>query len=305
MRSTAFKRIAARAAHSAAPLGSAAARARRTARRRRKPRRLGGILGALVLVAAVAAAGVGATAATGERSGGAGSAAYWPGYSFDTGQVKHLFGANANYWAVSQVQGTFCGGQPLGEPWHVWGTHDQYSYGSVLHDTRENDGTIVFDAQGKQVKRSLTFPWFVQEMSLHLSASPPTASVWLWNGQFVSRQEVVVELKQKPECAPTITITRLDGTPEPAVAGMLLTGKATVVVTRAGAPSSLASTAKVSWKATVAGASLKQLSKTRVGGVLRATWKLPKAVKAKTVRLSVTVASEGTSATKAHLHRVK
>jgi hypothetical protein len=227
------------------------------------------------------------------------------GYTFDTGAVKLRHGANDFYWTVAQAQGSYCGAQPLGGPWRVWGTYIQYIDGTPTKNPMPADGTATFDRQGKQLTRSVQFPWFVQELSLRLAENPPTASVWFWNGQAVSRQEVVVELKPNPACTLAVAVRSLDCTPEPAAAGKRLTGKAVVAVTRGGTPGALAPSATVTWRAVVGGTRLRTLSTARSGGVLRATWKLPKAVTAKVVRVTVTVATEGVVATKTHLHRVR
>ena len=260
--------------------------------------------------AAVGVAVVLALAAAGARpaEGGSGQAVATraaSGYTFDTGMVKLLHGANASYWTTAQVQGTFCGGRALGDPWHVWGKYVQYIEGEPHVNPMPADGTVAFDAQGKQATRSATFPWFVQEMSLRLSESPPTASIWLWNGQAVSRQEVVVELRPNTECSVAVAITSLDCTPEPAVAGKRMTGKATVTVTRGGKPGALAPAATVAWQAKVGTVRLKQLSTSRAGNTLRATWLLPKAVKAKVAKVTLTVTSDGVTATKTHPHRIR
>ena len=257
----------------------------------------------VAVLAALVTAGIRPTEAGSERSGSV--AALAPGYTFDTGPVKLRHGANADYWVIAQAQGSYCGNQPLGQPWHVWGSYVQYVLGEPTRNPIPADGTAAFDRQGKQVARSVTFPWFVQEMSLRLSASPPTASVWFWNGQAVSRQEVVVELVPNHACAVKLAVRSLDCTPEPAVAGKRVTGKAVVAVMRAGVPEALAPTAKVTWRATFGSAALKPLSTSRAGGGLTATWKLPKAVKAKVVRVTVTVTSEGVTAARTHLHRVR
>ena len=104
--------------------------------------------------------------------------------------------------------------------------------------------------------------------------------------------------------APTLAVKSLDCTPEPARAGKLMTGKAVVAVTRAGMPEVLAPTAKVTWRATFANVRLRPLSTTRAGGTLRSTWKLPTTVKAKVVRITLTITSDGVTVTKTHLHRV-
>ena len=104
--------------------------------------------------------------------------------------------------------------------------------------------------------------------------------------------------------APTLTVKSLDCTPEPARAGKLMTGKAVVALTRAGVPEVLSPTAKVTWRATFGNVKLRPLSTTRVGGTLRSTWKLPRTVKAKVVRITLTITSDGVTVTKTHLHRV-
>jgi hypothetical protein len=43
----------------------------------------------------------------------------------------------------------------------------------------------------------------------------------------------------------------------------------------------------------------------RTGNTLRATWQLPKTVKTKVVKVTLTVTSDGVTATKTHLHRVR
>jgi hypothetical protein len=227
------------------------------------------------------------------------------GYTFDTGTVKLLHGANASYWTTAQAQGTFCGGAPLGDPWHVWGKYVQYIEGEPHVNPMPADGTATFDAQGKQASRSVRFPWFVQELSLRLSESPPKASIWFWNGQAVSRQEVVVALQPNPECSITVSIRSLGCTPTPALAGKRLAGTATVAVTRGGKPATLAPTAKVAWQAKVGPLRLKTSSVARTGNTLRATWQLPKTVKTKVVKVTLTVTSDGVTATKTHLHRVR
>lgn len=105
--------------------------------------------------------------------------------------------------------------------------------------------------------------------------------------------------------APTLAITGLDCTPEPAVAGRKLTGRATVAVTRSGVPEVLPSTAKVTWKATFGKVRLTPLATKSASGVLTSTWKLPATVKAKVVRVTVTVTTEGVTISKTHLHRVR
>ena len=104
--------------------------------------------------------------------------------------------------------------------------------------------------------------------------------------------------------APTLAVKSLDCTPEPARAGKLMTGKAVVAVTRAGMAEVLAPTAKVTWRATFGNLKLRPLSTTRAGGTLRSTWKLPTTVKAKVVRITLTITSDGMTVTKTHLHRV-
>lgn len=105
--------------------------------------------------------------------------------------------------------------------------------------------------------------------------------------------------------APTLAITGLDCTPEPAVAGRKLTGRATVAVTRSGVPEVLPSTAKVTWRATFGKVRLTPLATKSASGVLTSTWKLPATVKAKVVRVTVTVTTEGVTISKTHLHRVR
>jgi hypothetical protein len=257
--------------------------------------------------AAVGVVAVLALAAAGARSAdaGRGSVAAPAGYAFDTGTVKLAYGANPSYWTTAQAQGTFCGGRALGDPWHVWGKYVQYIEGEPHVNPIPADGTITFDAQGTMAGRSAGFPWFVQEMSLRLNESPPKASIWFWNGQAVSRQEVVVELRPNPECTVTVAVTSLDCTPEPALPGKRLTGKATVAVTRGGKAATLSPTATVAWQAKVGTVRLKQLSTSRAGNTLRATWLLPKTVKAKVAKVAVTVTSDGVTATKTHPHRIK
>jgi hypothetical protein len=255
---------------------------------------------AAALSVAAVAAGTRTTTVSGERGVAAPA-----GYTFDTGTVRLVHGANPSYWTTAQAQGAFCGGQPLGEPWHVWGKYVQYIEGEPHVNPMPADGTATFDADGKQASRSVQFPWFVQEMSVRLSESPPTASIWFWNGQAVSRQEVVVELQPNPQCTLTVSIRSLGCTPQPALPGKLMTGKATVAVTRGGKPATLAPTAKVAWQAKLGTLRLKTLSTARTGNALRATWQLPKAVKTKVVRVTLTVTSDGVTATKMHLHRVR
>ena len=254
------------------------------------------------LVVTLAAASVDPTGASGERSLGVASGG---GYTFDTGPVKLVYGANADYWVIARAQGTYCGSRPLGDPWRVWGSYVQYISGEPHLNPIPADGTATFDADGKQVARSLRFPWFVQEMSLRLSESMPKASVWFWNGQSVSRQEVVVRLEPNAECALTLAVKTLACTPTPGIAGKRLAARAVVAVTRGGKPAVLAPTAKVSWRATVGSAALKPQSTTRSGGVLSASWRLPKPVKAKVARITVTVAMEGVTASRTHLHRLR
>jgi hypothetical protein len=259
---------------------------------------------AVSVVVAVAvtlvAAGLRSDEARGERYLAAAA-----GYTFDTGTVKLLYGANESYWTTAQAQGTFCGGRALGDAWHVWGKYVQYIEGEPHVNPMPADGTAMFDAQGKQVARSVQFPWFVQEMSLRLSENPPKASIWFWNGQAVSRQEVVVELRSNSQCTASVAVKSLDCTPEPAVAGRRMTAKATVAVAYAGKPAVLPPTAKVAWQAKVGSVSLRPLSTPTAGNVLRATWQLPKIVKAKVVKVTLTVKTDGLQATKTHLHRVK
>ncbi|HSC91484.1 MAG TPA: hypothetical protein VLB86_07515 [Gaiellaceae bacterium] len=104
---------------------------------------------------------------------------------------------------------------------------------------------------------------------------------------------------------PTLALKSLDCTPEPARAGKLMTGTAVVAVTRAGVPEVLSPTAKVTWRVTVGTAKLKPQRTTTVDGVARATWKLPKTIKAKVVRVTVTATQEGVTITKTHLHRIR
>ena len=103
---------------------------------------------------------------------------------------------------------------------------------------------------------------------------------------------------------PTLVLKSLDCKPEPARAGKLMTGTAVVAVTRAGVPEVLSPTAKVTWRATVGTVKLKPQWTTTVGGVAKASWKLPRTIKAKVVRVTMTATQEGITVTKTHLHRV-
>ena len=106
--------------------------------------------------------------------------------------------------------------------------------------------------------------------------------------------------------APTVSITSIKCTPEPAVRGKTLVGKATVMVTRAGQVETLPTTAKAKWTATIGGLRLKPTS-TRIApnSVLLSTWKVPKTVKGKVMRVTVSVTMENVTVTKVHLHRIK
>jgi hypothetical protein len=259
---------------------------------------------AVAAVVAVAVMLVAVSLRSGEARGEQSLAAA-TGYTFDTGTVKLLHGANESYWTTAQAQGTFCGGRPLGDSWHVWGKYVQFIEGEPHVNPLPADGTATFDARGTQVSRSVGFPWFVQELSLRLTESPPKASIWFWNGQAVSRQEVVVELRPDPRCTVSVAVKSLDCTPEPALAGRRLTARAAVAVAYAGKPATLAPTAAVAWRAAIGPVSLKPLSTSRAGNVLRATWQLPKVVKARAAKVTLTVRTDGVTATKTHLHRVK
>lgn len=106
--------------------------------------------------------------------------------------------------------------------------------------------------------------------------------------------------------APALRVTALDCTPEPAVAGRKMVGKARVVMTRGGAPEALPPTAKARWQATIGNVRLKPTAtKVAANGVLLSTWALPRATDEKTVRISLTVTAEGVSVTKSHVHRVR
>src|SRR5213078_2535175 len=104
--------------------------------------------------------------------------------------------------------------------------------------------------------------------------------------------------------APELTIKRLRCTPDPAVPGKRMLAKAEVAVTRAGTPEALPPTAHVGWRATVGSLTLKPLGTKTTGAALTATWKLPKAAKAKVVHITVTVTSEGVTVTKTRLQRI-
>ena len=108
------------------------------------------------------------------------------------------------------------------------------------------------------------------------------------------------------ELAPTLAITSIDCTPEPGRRGKPLVGKATVAVTRAGAPEALAPDAVVKWQGTVGTVRLNPTA-TKVGqnGVLTSTWKVPKTTKAKVFKVTLTVTMDGVTTTKTHLHRIK
>jgi hypothetical protein len=138
--------------------------------------------------------------------------------------------------------------------------------------------------------RSLRFEVYADAAPLDTGApfdvAPDVGREWLYD----------VEL---PPAKPTIR--SLDCTPEPAVAGRLLTAKAVVASTRSASP---ASTIRIAWQATYGPAKLRPLTARARGGVLVSTWRLPAAVRAPAVRVTLTITSEGVTATKTHLHRV-
>ena len=109
--------------------------------------------------------------------------------------------------------------------------------------------------------------------------------------------------------APVLAVTKIDCLPEPGIAGRQLTGFANVRVTRAGVPETLGTKATVKWQATVGRVALKPVTTTvtrvAAGGVARVKYKLPKAIKAKSVRVKVTVTMEGITVTKSHTHRIR
>jgi hypothetical protein len=106
--------------------------------------------------------------------------------------------------------------------------------------------------------------------------------------------------------APIVSITTIKCAPDPAVKGKAMVGKATVTMTRAGQSEALPATAKAQWMATIGGLRLRPTT-TRVAanGVLVSTWKVPKTVKAKVMRVSVSLTVENITVTKTHLHRIK
>jgi len=106
--------------------------------------------------------------------------------------------------------------------------------------------------------------------------------------------------------APAVSITSIKCSPDPAVKGKTMVGKATVKVTRAGQPETLPTTAKAKWTATLGSVPLRPAS-TSIGsnGVLLSTWKVPKAVKAKVMRVTVSLTVENVTVTKTHVHRIK
>lgn len=109
--------------------------------------------------------------------------------------------------------------------------------------------------------------------------------------------------------APVLAIGKIDCRPEPGVAGKLLTGYANVRVVRSGVPEKLGTAVKVTWRAKVGSLTLRPVGTKIVRGPTGATalssWKLPKTVKAKSVRVTVTVTMEGVTVTKTHVHRIR
>jgi hypothetical protein len=107
------------------------------------------------------------------------------------------------------------------------------------------------------------------------------------------------------EFAPTVAVTSIACKPDPAVAGKKLTANAVVSVTRGGDPEALPPNATVTWRGTIGGVKLTPTTTRASGNILTSTWKIPKATKAKTVRITLTVTVEGVTTTKTHVHRVR
>jgi hypothetical protein len=109
--------------------------------------------------------------------------------------------------------------------------------------------------------------------------------------------------------APVLAIGKLDCLPEPGVAGKLLTGYTNVRVVRSGVPEKLGTAAKVTWQAKVGNVTLRPVAakvvRNATGATALSSWKLPKTVKAKSVRVTVTVTMEGITVTKTHVHRIR
>ena len=100
--------------------------------------------------------------------------------------------------------------------------------------------------------------------------------------------------------APVLAVASLDVTPQPAMAGKPMTTKATVTVTRAGKPETLAPSATVEWRATTAGGVALKPASAQVGegGVISATWTLAPTLVDTAIDVTVTVTQEGVTATK-------
>lgn len=106
--------------------------------------------------------------------------------------------------------------------------------------------------------------------------------------------------------APKLRVTSVDFTPEPGVAGKALVGRARVVMTRGGVPEPLPLAAKAKWTATIGGNRLQPLTSRVTGnGVVTSTWKLPKLVTAKNMRVTLVVGVEGVRTTATHTHRIR
>ncbi len=108
---------------------------------------------------------------------------------------------------------------------------------------------------------------------------------------------------------PVLAIKTVDCRPEPGVAGKLLTGYANVRIVRSGVPEKLGTAEKVTWRAKVGSLTLRPVSakvvRSATGATALSSWKLPKTVKAKSVRVTVTVTMEGITVTKTHVHRIR